>query len=259
MNKFLKIALAAIIATGYSSVDTMASAEEDFNLFGFGERIEASSKNATRNITVDGSYDELKVTRGITVNFTAGKGKTTAKVSGPENLVELASVKVEKGVLKVSFTKEFNLKGKNIVVDITGALPSEYKGSAGATINVNSDVKKPGTLEVSGSAGADVNFNGKVSGGTIEVSASAGAGVNFNGDVKVHSGEVKASAGGAVNINSITAGDLELKASAGGEVTASGTAKRVNAKASAGGEVNIKGLKSDSCNVKASAGGEVKR
>ncbi|MDE6645288.1 MAG: hypothetical protein K2J97_04315, partial [Muribaculaceae bacterium] len=66
MNKFLKIALAAIIATGYSSVDTMASAEEDFNLFGFGERIEASSKNATRNITVDGSYDELKVTRGIT-------------------------------------------------------------------------------------------------------------------------------------------------------------------------------------------------
>lgn len=258
MNKFVKIAVAAIIATGCNSADTTASAE-DFNLFGFGERIEASSKSSTRNITVDGSYSALKVTRGITVNFMAGTGKTTAKVSGPENLVELASVKVEKGVLKVSFTKEFNLKGKNITVDITGALPSEYKSSAGATINVNSDVKERGTLEVKGSAGAAVNFNGKVSAGTLEASVSAGAGVNFNNDVKVQSGELKASAGGEANIKNITANDLELKASAGGEVTVAGTAKRVNAKASAGGEVNMKGLKSDSCNVKASAGGEINR
>ena len=258
MNKFLKIALAAIIAAGYCSVNTMASAR-DFNVFGLGERIEASSKNSTRNIVVNESYNALKVTRGITVNLMAGTGKTTAKVSGPENLVELASVKVEKGVLKVSFTKEFNIKGDNITVDITGVLPSEYKGSAGATINVNSDVKEPGTLEVNGSAGAAVNFNGRVSGGTIEVSASAGAGVNFNGDVKVHSGEVKASAGGEVKINSITADDLELKASAGGEVTASGTAKRLNARASAGGEIYIKNLNADYSDLKASAGGEIRK
>ncbi len=144
MNKFVKLAVAAIITAGCNVVATASTG--DFNMFGFGERITASSERATRNITVDGSYSELKVTRGITVNLMAGSGKTTAKVSGPANLVELASVKVEKGVLKVSFTKDFSIKGENIIVDITGALPSEYEVSAGGTINVNSEVKELGEL-----------------------------------------------------------------------------------------------------------------
>lgn len=257
MKKFSRISLA--IALTLAGCATATATTDDFNLFGFNESITASAEQSTRSVTIGSNYSDLKVSRGITVNFTAGKRTTTAKISGPKNLVELASVKVEKGVLKVSYSRDFGIKGQNITVDITGVLPEEYNASSGATINVNSALKLRNDLEVKSSAGAFVNFNGNVSANTVEVSASAGGGVNFNNTVSVHSAELKSSAGGELRVNNIVADEVELKASAGAELKVSGKAKEVEAKASAGAEINIKGLKSDSINVKASAGGEVNR
>lgn len=259
MKKFTKILAAAIVAVG-CNVSAGATDLTDYNVWGNGKKVVASSEHSTRNVTIDGKYEKIKAVCGITVNMTAGTGAAKATISGPTNVVDLTELKVEKGVLTVKFSEDISLKGKNVVVDLTGAIPANYSVSAGATVNVNSDMKVTGTMEVNCSAGGTVNFNNEVKANTLDVSISAGGEMNMNGLTKVDSGLLKSSAGAEMCISNINAIELTIKASAGGEIKVAGKAKTVSAKASAGGEINLKKLNVDNYSeVKASVGGEISR
>lgn len=259
MGKFTKILAAALVAMG-CSVSANASEMKDFNVWGNGKKVVSSSEHSTRNVTVDGKYETIKAVCGITVNMKAGTGAAKATISGPANIVDLTELKVEKGVLTVKFSENISLKGENVVVDLTGAIPANYNVSAGATVNVNSDVNVSGTMDVNCSAGGIANFYNEIKANKLEVSSSAGGEMNMNGLTKVDSGLLKSSAGAEMRIRNVNAIELTIKASAGGEIEVAGKAKTVSAKASAGGEIDLKNLKVDNYSeVKASIGGEISR
>lgn len=258
MNKFAGIFAASLISVGcYSSA---AASTGDFNLFGSWNKITASSERSTRNMTVDGEYGMVKVTRGITVNMTDGTGPTKVKISGPSNIVELTDVSVKDGVLVVDFTENFSLKGDNVTVDVSGKMPSGYKVSAGGTINVNSAVTVAGEVSVGCSAGGEINVNGNVNAGSIDISCSAGGEIEVKGVTVVKNASVRCSAGGEIDVENINATSVDAKVSAGGEIKVCGKADTVSAKASAGGEIDVRKLSvSKYGDMKASAGGEIRR
>lgn len=258
MNKFAGIFAASLISVGcYSSA---AASTGDFNLFGSWNKITASSERSTRNMTVNDVYDKVKVSRGITVNMTEGKGATKVTIGGPANLVELTDVSVKEGTLVVTYKEDFNVRGKNVTVNVSGKMPAGYKVNAGGTINVNSPVNVTGDVSVNCSAGGEINVNGTVKAGSIDVSCSAGGEIEVKGVTVVKNASVRCSAGGEIDVENINAASVDAKVSAGGEIKVCGKADTVSAKASAGGEIDLRKLSvSKYSDIKASAGGEIRR
>lgn len=258
MNKFAGIFAASLISVGcYSSA---AASTGDFNLFGSWNKITASSEQSTRSMTVNDVYDKVKVSRGITVNMTEGKGATKVTIGGPANLVELTDVSVKEGTLVVTYKEDFNVRGKNVTVNVSGKMPAGYKVNAGGTINVNSPVNVTGDVSVNCSAGGEINVNGTVKAGSIDVSCSAGGDIVLIGKADVNKAYIHCSAGGEINVKNVNAVEVEAKVSAGGEINIAGKANTVSASASAGGEVDIRKLAASNYGkIKASAGGEIKR
>lgn len=158
-----------------------------------------------------GSFDEIKVSRGMNVYITQGD-KTKVIVKADDNLLDAIVTEVEGSTLKVTSNKNIrNATTKKVF--ITTPNISMIKSSAGSNV-FSENIIESKNLDLSGSAGSNMKLKIKV--GTVEASASSGSNIKIEGSAKSFSG--KASSGSNIKAEELNSKNCNVKVSSGANI-----------------------------------------
>lgn len=204
--------------------------------------------NVTKVQRESGSFEKIKVTRGMNVYISQGDVQKIV-VEADENLMDYIETNIEDKTLKITTSANIRRsKSKKVFVTVTDI--TEISASAGSNVFSENDISCK-NLVISGSAGSNIKL--QVNAKEIEVSASAGSNITLEGnagevDLKASAGsnikageletnkcDVRTSSGANIWIK--VTNDFDGRASSGGNVYYSGNPKRTNIEKSSGGNV----------------------
>ncbi|MEZ4803420.1 MAG: head GIN domain-containing protein [Gelidibacter sp.] len=225
MTTVIKLVIASILGL------LMTSCHFDFGVQGNG-----NVKTVER--TVNGTYDEIEISRGLDVYLTQSDTESVS-VQADENLHDIIKTEIEGNVLKI-YTED-NIRfseAQKVMVSFKNI--SRISASSGSdvysenTITANtlklftssgSDMKldvNAQSLDCDSSSGSDL----KLSGTTTNLTAEASSGSDINAsDLKAETSHVKASSGADITVN--TSKELYAKANSGGGIRYSGNPEKV--------------------------------
>lgn len=236
MTTIIKLVIASVLALLMTSCN-----------MNFGVRGNGNVKTVER--TVNGSFDEIEVSRGLDVYLTQGDSETIS-VQADENLHDIIKTEINGNVLKIYADENISYsEARKIMVSFKTI--SKISASSGSdvystntftseslrlTTSSGSDMKldiKAQSVDCSASSGSDL----KLSGTTINLKAEASSGSDINaGELKAESSRVQASSGADVVVN--TSKELYASANSGGDIKYHGNPEKVEKSDGVSGSVN---------------------
>jgi hypothetical protein len=197
-----------------------------------------------------GSFDEIKVTRGINVYISQGETQKIV-VEADENLIKYIETRIEDNALKITTSANIrNAKSKKVFVTVTGI--SGIHSTAGSNVYSETDITCD-DLEISSSAGSNIKLS--VNTRELDVSANAGSNVFLEGNSEKIS--AKASSGANIKAEELTTNDCKARASSGANIWIT-VKSEFDGNASSGGNVYYQG-EPRSINIESSSGGNVRK
>ncbi|MGV8815811.1 MAG: head GIN domain-containing protein [Gelidibacter sp.] len=192
--------------------------------------VKGNGNVVTKERTIDGSFDQIQVSRGLDVYLTQSETESLT-VQADENLHDIIITKIEGNVLKI-------YADKNI----------RYATTQKVMVNFKSISK------ISTSSGSDIYSTGIISADNLELESASGSHMDL--DLNVNSLECKASSGSDLKIKG-TANQLFAKASSGSAIDATHlTTLTTNATSSSGADIVVNVSKE--LTAKAESGGAIK-
>lgn len=187
---------------------------------------------------LNGTYDEIEVSRGLDVYLTQGDSESIS-VQADENLHDIIKTQIEGNVLKIYVDENISFsEAQKIMVSFKTV--SRISASSGSevysknTINLESirlvtDSGSDMTLNInahsidcSSSSGSDLRLSGTAT--NLIAEASSGSDIKA-GDLKVETSRVKASSGADITVN--TTKELHASTSSGGDIKYRGNPEKI--------------------------------
>ena len=196
-------------------------------------------------------FDEVNITGNIEATLAAGNTEEVSLYT--ENIPEdEVTIKVSKGVLKISVVEGIFYKNEKVVVNLTYKGLLAVRGNAGARIDNKSVLEGDGLLLRCGS-GARMDLRVELN--SLDAGASEGGILSVEG--QTDNVEVTASTGGRFEGFNLESRRVAGKANTGGQAEVFAT-EELEAAANTGGVVTYKG-DPESTSFKSVLSGEVKK
>ena len=206
--------------------------------------------NVTREERETGSFNKIRVTRGLNVYLSQGDRQKII-IEADENLLEYIETEVDDNKLNIT-TSAFVRGSKSMKVFVTLTDLSEIHATAGSNVYSENELSV-GDIDISGSAGSNLKLQIKAE--AIDVSASSGSNITLIGTAD--ESELKASAGSNIKAEELNTNECEAKTSSGANIWIN-VLNDFEAHASSGGNIFYKGNPKNT-NIEKSSGGNVIR
>jgi len=204
--------------------------------------------NVTEETRQVGEFDQIDVSRGMNVYITQGSPAKVVVIAD-NNLHELIETKVEGSVLKVFINENIRwAKEKKVMVTVEKL--TGVRTSSGANAWSQNQITSE-NLELKASSGANLTM--EVNATSLTADCSSGANIKLSGSAK--EADLETSSGANLKGEELKADNCKMKASSGGNVSAT-VNERLEAKASSGGNVAYYG-EPKSTDVNTSSGGNI--
>jgi hypothetical protein len=204
--------------------------------------------NVTEETRQVGEFDQIDVSRGMNVHITQGSPAKVVVIAD-SNLHELIETKVEGGVLKVFINENIRWAKEKKVMVTVGKLNGVRTSSGSNAWSQNQIVSE--NLELKASSGANITMD--INAKYLKADCSSGANIRLSGLAK--EADLEASSGANLKAPDLKADNCKMKASSGGNVSAT-VNERLEAKASSGGNVAYYGNPKET-DVNTSSGGNI--
>ncbi|MGJ8592596.1 MAG: head GIN domain-containing protein [Aquaticitalea sp.] len=203
----------------------------------------------TTERTVNGTFDEIQISRGLDVYLTQSDLQTIS-IQADENLHDIIKTEIEGNVLKIyadeniSYSEaqkvmvSFNnisrisaASGSDVYSTNTFNLESlKLEGASGSDMTLDLNTQ---TIDCNSSSGSDL----KLSGTTVNFVADASSGSDINaGNLKAETSRVNASSGADITVN--TSKELQASASSGGDIKYLGNPEKIEKTDGVSGSIN---------------------
>lgn len=222
MTTLFKVLIALILGL------LMTSCNFNFNI---GTKGNGNVKTTER--TVNGTYDQIEVSRGLDVYLTQGDNQSIS-VQADENLHDIIKTEIEGNVLKI-YAEENISFSQALKVKVTFKNISRISASSGSDVYSTNTITNE-SLKLSTSSGSDMTLN--VETNSLECEASSGSDLNLTGSTVTFSAQ--ASSGSDIDARKLNAETSHVKAASGADIIVN-TSKELIAKASSGGGVSYIG------------------
>jgi hypothetical protein len=223
MTTLSKLIIATILGLVMSSCNIDAS-------FG-GVRGNGNVSTETRK--VEGSFDEIKVSRGLDVYLTQGSTENIT-IEADENLHDIIMTKIENNILKIYANQNIPYS-KSQKVLVTFQDISKITASSGSDV-FSTNIITADALELNTESGSDMHL--EVEANSIDCQTTSGSDLRLSGTTETL--YAMASSGGNIKAAKLKAIETTAKASSGADITVN-TAKALTAKASSGGDIKYYG------------------
>lgn len=195
-------------------------------------------------------FHSIEASNGIDVYLTHGN-TASIEVEADENLHQVITTDVSKGVLKISTNKSIRKSTKRSVY-VTYTELQSISAKSGSEVK-SKDLLKSQNLDLHASSGAEIKLN--ILSESVTSSASSGGEIDLEG--KSINIEAEASSGGEIDAKNLSVLHAQAKASSGGEVKVNAQ-ESLKAGASSGGEVQYYGNPKNT-DIRAKVSGSVKK
>ena len=186
----------------------------------FGEVVsDPDSKIKVRTIALKG-VDELKVSSGIVVRYEQNDSNVVV-VSSPEDVAQYVKAEIEGDELKLSLTKNMDVRRNRINVTVKSNSIDDFSCSGGAVLKFVTEFSPAGReLSLSCSGGAIIESSDRIECDVIGLECSGGAVVKLS-DIKSVSFACESSSGAVVNLGGVSS-VASFDASSGTVIEAAG-------------------------------------
>jgi hypothetical protein len=222
MTTVIKLVIASILGM------LMTSCHFDFNL-----GVRGNGNVQTIERTLNGSYDQIEVSRGLDVYLTQGDTESIS-VQADENLHDIIKTEIEGDVLKIYAEENISYSSaQKVMVSIKDI--SKISASSGSDVYATNTLIVD-ALKLETASGSDMKLEIKAN--SVECSASSGSDLKLSGETT--SFIANASSGSDINAGDLMAVTSRVKASSGADITVN-TSKELYAKASSGADIRYLG------------------
>ena len=245
--------LAMLLAMVFESCAISVSSETK-------EAIVPNKNYITKKVKVD-DFNAISTSTSIDVVYTQTTGDTEVEIYAPDNLMEYVKVKVDGGMLKVSFqskekSKGINIKGKHETeVRVSAPAIHSLQASSSGDIILKNGLQYAGEVSLKSSSSGDIK-GGKIICDALEIEASSSGDIEL-GNVECISLTTESSSAGDVSIESLKAETVNVEASSSGDVSIAGVCRSAKLEASSAGDIEADELKAEKVIAKASSSGDV--
>ncbi len=204
--------------------------------------------NVVEKTRKTGSFDEIKVSRGMNVYISQGE-KTKVVVKADENILDAIETRVEGNTLKVTTNQNIrNATSKKVFVTTPNI--SMIKSTAGSNV-FSETVIKSKNLDLTGSAGSNMKL--EIDSRVLNVAVSAGSNVKLEGRADSFTG--KASSGSNLKAEDLTSKNCSANVSSGANLWIT-VKDNFMGHASSGGNIFYYG-NPESSDIEKSSGGNI--
>ena len=214
----------------------------------------------TKKVKVD-DFNAISTSTSIDVVYTQTTGDTEVEIYAPDNLMEYVKVKVDGGMLKVSFqskekSKGINIKGKHETeVRVSAPAIHSLQASSSGDIILKNGLQYAGEVSLKSSSSGDIK-GGKIICDALEIEASSSGDIEL-GNVECISLTTESSSAGDVSIESLKAETVNVEASSSGDVSIAGVCRSAKFEASSAGDIEADELKAEKVIARSSSAGDV--
>jgi hypothetical protein len=206
--------------------------------------------NVTEEVRQVGEFNRIKVNRGMNVYVTQGSPAKVVVIAD-SNLHESIETEVDGNELTVTVNENIRwAKEKKVMVTVEKL--NGLEASSGANAFSQTQIMSE-DLELNASSGAKLKM--EINAKYLKAGCSSGANIYLSGLAK--DAELGTSSGANLKAGELKADRCKMKASSGGNVTAT-VVERLEAKASSGGNVEYIG-EPTSIDIDTSSGGNIHR
>lgn len=224
MSTLVRIITSSILAL------LMTSCNYDFNI---GPGIEGNGNVLLKERQLNGSFNAIKVSRGIEVYVTL-EANSSLKVKADENLHPIITTEVHNGTLKISSDERIkSAKAKKVILSVPNI--TDIDTSSGAYIFFE-NVLKTEDLSLDSSSGSHMVITLETS--RLRCEASSGSSIKLKG--KTNSLKANTSSGSYIRASELEAQFSRVSASSGANIVVN-TTKELTANASSGGNISYSG------------------
>lgn len=199
----------------------------------------------TREVKIDGKFNELSVSTGVKVNYKpVGSGKAKAVITGDQEMVEAVSIAVRGDKLNIGIKND--RRGRNtlrgsVTVTLTAPMITEVSTSSGASVVCTTPINLgKRDFEVDASSGSSITFN-SVACNEADVESTSGSTVTIS-SISCNEADIECSSGSTLKVHSVKAKNLDLDASSAGSLSVSGiNATRLECSSSSAASAKLSG------------------
>lgn len=206
--------------------------------------------NVTEEVRQVDEFNQIKVNRGMNVYITQGSPAKVVVIAD-SNLHEIIETEVDGDVLTVTINENIRWAEEKKVM-ITVEKLSGLDGSSGANAYSQSQIMSE-NLELNASSGANLKMD--VNAKYLKADCSSGANIYLSGLAK--EAELETSSGAILKAGELKADRCKMRASSGGNVTAT-VVEKLEAKATSGGNISYYG-EPTTTDIDTSSGGNIHR
>lgn len=245
--------LAMLLAMVFESCAISVSSETK-------EAIVPSKNYITKKVKVD-DFNAISTSTSIDVVYTQTTGDTEVEIYAPDNLMEYVKVKVDGGMLKVSFqskekSKGINIKGKHETeVRVSAPAIHSLQASSSGDIILKNGLQYAGEVSLKSSSSGDIK-GGKIICDALEIEASSSGDIELR-NVECISLTTESSSAGDVSIESLKAETVNVAVSSSGDVSLAGVCRSAKFEASSAGDIEADELKAEKVVARSSSAGDV--
>lgn len=220
MTSVIKLIVASLLGLLFASCNI------DFGVAGNGNV-------QTEQRTVNGSYNEIDISRGLDVYLTQDETESIT-VQADENLHDIIKTEIDGNVLKI-YTEENISFSEAQKVMVSFRSVSKISASSGSDV-YSTNTFNAESIRLVTESGSDMKLN--INAQTIDCSSSSGSDLKLSGTA-IHL-MAEASSGSDINASDLNVERSRVKASSGADITVN-TSKELHASASSGGDIKYRG------------------
>lgn len=199
----------------------------------FGPGVKGNDNVVTEERTLEGDFDEIKVSNGLDVYLTQDTNEGI-RIEADENLHDIIMTSVENNILSIYTTENINYAASRKVMVSFDAI-SKIKATSGSDVYSTNTIKAD-ALELSTTSGSDMELDIDVT--SVTCDSSSGSDLKLTGKAEYLVAE--ASSGSDIKAGSLITKTSEVRASSGADITVNAT-KELIAKSGSGGDVKYYG------------------
>ncbi len=217
----------------------------------FGDGIKGDGNWDTQNRTLEGDFDEIKVSDGVKLVLIQSNNKMVTVITD-HNLQSMIKTSIEDGVLTIESTEDYSSSQRTTVeVSLPSLIAIRAEGGV-SVVNNNKFVAQDLVVEISGGSSTELNLeienlilkassgsSLEIEGKAMNLDASASSGSSIECD-KLIANNVKAQSSSGSSIEVYPVVSLIAKASSGSSVEFANNPQTIEKESSSGGSVSSK-------------------
>ena len=199
----------------------------------FGPGVRGNDNVVTAERTLDGDFDEIKVSNGLDVYLTQDTNEGI-RIEADENLHDIIMTSVENNILNIYTTENISYAASRKVMVSFDDI-SNIKATSGSDVYSTNTIKTK-ALKLSTNSGSDMELDIDVT--SVTCDSSSGSDLKLTG--KAENLVAEASSGSDIKAGNLVTKIAEVRASSGADITVH-TTKELIAKSGSGGDVKYYG------------------